>query len=135
MDEKHMTKISEAAKRKACELANDVWHESYSLSLFDHPGAPNGRPAFPSLLALARVLQQHSDVAKDIEPSLMPDHYDPRIKDANNKLRALILPDDPDPVDALADELFDGFAIGAGHHKRRLIAALAKHGLNIIKQD
>ena len=85
--------------------------------------------------ALARVLQQHSDVAKDIEPSLMPDHYDPRIKDANNKLRALILPDDPDPVDALADELFDGFAIGAGHHKRRLIAALAKHGLNIIKQD
>ncbi len=134
MDEKHMTKISEAAKRKACELANDVWHESYSLSLFDHPGAPNGRPAFPSLLALARVLQQHSDVAKGVLYRDSTGYLSVK-PNAGLTLRSLILPDDPDPVDALADELFDGFAIGAGHHKRRLIAALAKHGLNIIKQD
>lgn len=129
-----MTKISEAAKRKACELANDVWHESYSLSLFDHPGAPNGRPAFPSLLALARVLQQHSDVAKGVLYRDSTGYLSVK-PNAGLTLRSLILPDDPDPVDALADELFDGFAIGAGHHKRRLIAALAKHGLNIIKQD
>jgi hypothetical protein len=130
MDEKHMTKISEAAKIRACELANA---ERPPNLLFK--SVPEDIDLDYHLTALARVLQEHSDVAKDIEPSLMPDHYDPRIKDANNKLRALILPDDPDPVDALADELFDGFAIGAGHHKRRLIAALAKHGLNIIKQD
>ena len=84
--------------------------------------------------ALARVLQEHSDVAKGVLYRDSTGYLSVK-PNAGLTLRSLILPDDPDPVDALADELFDGFAIGAGHHKRRLIAALAKHGLNIIKQD
>jgi hypothetical protein len=122
-------KISEAAKRKACKLANAERPPNLLCK-----SVPEDIDLDYHLTALARVLQEHSDVAKGVLYRDSTGYLSVK-PNAGLTLRSLILPDDPDPVDALADELFDGFAIGAGHHKRRLIAALAKHGLNIIKQD
>ncbi len=132
-----MNKISDAAKAKACELANA------ESSGFDPNGNPHGdyepldvgHPAEGSLTALARVLQQHSDVAKHVtgvlESAAWPD------VPTQARLRSLILPDDPvDPVEVVAIYLEQGQPRATVEGSaRRLRAVLERHGLQITAKE
>jgi len=75
-----MTEISEAAKRKARELAPG--HNFIECDAVD---------------ALARVLQEHSDVAKDVARYLAPGSiFEPTLDRLHrDSLQSLILPDEP----------------------------------------
>lgn len=121
-----MTKISEAAKREACRLANaeagcEVW-------------APRDVAMSTSVFrALTRVLQDVSDKVKVILPDLRPDYYDPYIKARNEAIRSLILSDDPDPLEELAAELCSRLQCSVDAAHRTVREALLKRGLKITK--
>jgi len=117
-------KISEAAKRKACKLANAERPPNLLCK-----SVPEDIDLDYHLTALARVLQEHSDVAKEADELFAGFQVD---GPARRRVQALILPDDPDPVEAALNEWFDDDdAIGAVS----LREYRAKHGLKSIKQD
>lgn len=115
-----MTQPSEAAKRKACELANAAvprnntpWEPAYV-----------GDTRFGAITALARYIQQTSDVAKGL---LTAPYLGPERRAA---LQSLILPDDPDPLDKFAKWLN-----GCSKDGRKLQEAAAMFGLKIVQSD
>lgn len=85
-----MTKISEAAKRKRMELLME-----------QSPGAPFNPPNV--LAVLDRVLQEYSDVAKDVADYLKPGgFFEPALDRMHREsLQSLILPDEPDALAVL----------------------------------
>ena len=109
-----MTKISEAAKRNARELLT----AEYDIRPF------NDWPYTDEEIAervLARVLQERSDVAKELQSW-------PAYGDAwRERLQALILPDEPDPVDTLLSCYFSDAAA------KSFKANLVKRGLEIVE--
>lgn len=117
-----MTKITDAAKRKACELANTSWRNRPGCWLLEDVGEDE------TLHALARFIQETSDVAKvaadraDFEagrPSGVRDILDP-----------LILPDEPDPLLGVVEEAIAGTAEKGAAQLREV---LAKRGLKIVE--
>lgn len=114
---------SEAAKQKAEELAG----ECFADFAYDDPG-------YAALRALARVLQEHSDVAKA--------ECDWRRQEGlgcSPELRSLILPDD-EPTPPL-EEIMQSFLIGTGtgplakEHARLVRQALDEAGYQIVPKD
>jgi len=111
---------SETAMRKACHLANAVG-QSPNLYSREHI---IGHTFDPALKALARVLQEHSDVAKRVMQWLNDEAPD----DPRGELQALILPnDEPDPFDAVW-HLF----VGPKNEARAKVEAA---GYQIIKKE
>lgn len=111
-----MTEISEAAKRKACELIRREWENSPDT--FDHLTASRN--------ALARVLQEHSDAAIEAAELLSDAELDggPVYK----KLQSLILPDEADALDKFAKWLN-----GCSKDGKKLQEAAAMFGLKIME--
>lgn len=117
-----MTEPTEAAKQKACELANDEIAKGYErLERVRENGfwtiqdlcagcEPN------EVMALARVLQEHSDVAKAIcDPNYVHGTMSSEFRQgaewmqdkARYDLSGLILPDEIDPLVAALNEAYD----------------------------
>ena len=122
-----MTKITEAAARKACKLANDVARERGGIP--DWVERDLGRS--DSLMALARVLQEHSDVAKDVQAAIRSAYADEPTSYAHayaNTLCGLILPDEPDALDKFAKWLNVCSKDG-----KKLQEAAAMFGLKIVE--
>ncbi len=101
-----MTEISEAAKRKACELANaERKHDADWMWCVDEVAwrADASRPTSDGvMLAFARVLQEHSDVAKAAIVAAGK-VWGLQEVEVRGILQSLILPEEPEPVKLLAD--------------------------------
>lgn len=95
-----MTEPSDAAKRKACELANQI--DDTGLTVADWMREYAQGP----FLALALYIDEVGRVARAIEGRWNP--IDPRNR---TLLRSLMLPDPPDPDEELAREVEKGFAV------------------------
>ena len=95
-----MTEISEAAKREACKLANEIRRERGLLGrdLWDMGRLPFDTCPPAELEALACVLQEHSDTAAEA-CRLIGFVTDAADKSARDTLQSIILPDDPDPLE------------------------------------
>jgi len=113
-----MTEISEAAKRKACELANKPLRHTAGC------WEPDDCDRDETLHALARVLQEHSDVAKDAAAMARNGEW----SNAADTLQSLILPDDPDPLDKFAKWLNVCSKDG-----KKLQEAAAMFGLKLVE--
>lgn len=114
-----MVKISEAAKRRAWELAMSVAIER----------GKTRDQASDWMIAFQRVLQEHSDVAKRVLGSLP--HHGPVTDVLRGHLAPLILPDDPDKVQDAIEAALPGVRYVDG--SERLHAELAKRGLQIVE--
>lgn len=90
---------SEAAKRKACELANA------HVATGDGCYWPEQVPSDPPLYALALHLDEVDRVAREVELGVW-ETGDP---DAREKVRSLMLPDPVDPDEELAREIAASF--------------------------
>lgn len=121
-----MTEISEAAKRKACELANAEFGDGDSTRLWE---LKDVGPLTPSLVALARYIQQTSDVALAVYKNFPLDDWPDDLAD---DLLDIIIDDDPDPVEAALNEWFDDVEATDAASVR---AYLANHGLQITRKD
>lgn len=125
--------ISKAAKSKALEIAIQVCRElkpeavgdSYlNLGCFD-PDDCSERTW--EGIALARVLQEHSDKAREVKLQGM--HHGWRQGDPTyDILQSLILPDDePDEVDEISRDLLQRIAHGDSEHREWLKRELSRH--------
>lgn len=112
---------TEAAKRKACELANaagncDGWKQASISS------------AWPPMLALASYIDRVNKAVREVwdNPVEVP-----------NCLRSLMLPDEPDPLREICDAAFEETRKLTDNNDGRnkfvagLRAELAKRGLTI----
>jgi hypothetical protein len=120
-----MTKISEAAKRKARELLT----AEYGIR---HPDDWPRHAQEVAERVLARVLQEHSDVAKA--------YFCTGGATAENlrRAQALILPDEPDPLAAkVTMAMLNGSRNLTSDDACALALseALTKHGLKIVEAD
>lgn len=115
-----MTEISEAAWRKAAELFQDEFDAVVGTDSIDRC----------KLRALARVLQEHSDVAKEAHDLDVFGREQVR-----RHLAPLFLPDEPDPLDGLLEEAGRqsyGTWPQFGRHLRKLLDAA---GYKIVKVE
>lgn len=118
-----MTEPTEAAKQRACDLANEVagigdWRASHC-----DPDSAN-----TSMIAFARELQRISDIAEEVDARLaFPTVSGPNVIAARAKLATIIL---PKPVDPL-----EGFARWANISRDELESFLAKRGLEIREKQ
>lgn len=115
-----MSEPSEQAKRKACELANQHCGTRHITPY----AADDGSPA---LVAFARHIQNTSDVAKFAENALFQAGVH-RTALSRTRLRSLILPDEPDPLDKFAEWLN-----GCSKDGKKLQEAAAMFGLKIVE--
>ena len=117
-----MVDISEAAKKLACELANNEGSGDYN---------PVNLPGTQFGMALARILQEHSDVAKVCQGYAKTPG---RMSDIAIMLQSLILPEEPDALADILDTVMAGFE-NRGHAERyavRIKEELSKRGLAIV---
>ena len=88
-----MTEPSDAAKRKACELANPVAEELRSGRPANIWGPTDyGHPEEGAFTAFARYIQATSDVAKSVRDVNHP------LGGIPQSLQSLILPDEPERI-------------------------------------
>lgn len=112
-----MTEISDAAKRKALDLANARTGPRWDMR---DAASPN------SLVnVIACVLQEHSDVAKDVQRDLCS-----RGLGCPPELQSLTLPDEPCAMDKFAKWLN-----GCSKDGKKLQEAAALFGLKIVEAD
>lgn len=104
-----MTEPSEAAKHKACELANEAEGE---VAYWKPKDVVQGG----TLNALARVLQEHSDVAKEFLDSADKNGLSAAFCSRLPALQSLILPEEPcgHQLDLCAPALGPGRCIKCG---------------------
>lgn len=115
-----MTEISKAALERARELRNRIYSGGEIYTLAD-----------ATMRALARVLQEHSDVAKDVQAAIRSAYADEPTSYAHayaNTLCGLILPDEPDALDKFAKWLNVCSKDG-----KKLQEAAAMFGLKIVE--
>jgi len=128
-----VTKISEAAKRQACELANAVIRHpgDWKWCVGDIDWTPSGAvPASrPAIIALARVLQERSDVAKSCAWRINTLHSP---QETVEHLQSLILPDEPDPLLDIIKNHYAG-SVSPPQLASSIRTELAKRGLKIVE--
>lgn len=132
--------ISEQAKRKACELASEILPIGQCPRQFDAPAFEHTAEG-AALTALARVLQEHSDVAKAFGKEQMPKPpanepeplgwwyrgYCAAILELDPVLQSLILPDEPDGLELAWKAARGDCGV--------FLAELHKNGLQIVPKD
>lgn len=94
--------ISKAAMEEACRLVNEELGGPgyYNVSDVNHPH-------LSELKALARVLQERSDVAKAVIEYILQRRRDRVLIGSDVNLQSFILPDDePDVVEELAGDIW-----------------------------
>lgn len=111
-----MSEPSEQAKRKA----SDLWDDETARSAYYRSENAIWRDA------LARVLQEHSDVAKKMQGRCFED------SEWFGYLQSLILPEEPDPLAEALSDLF-GNICKMPLAASELRAKLAKRGLKIVE--
>lgn len=130
-----MVDISEAAKKLACELANNEGSGYYN---------PVNLPGTQFGMALARILQEHSDVAKTALATLShhdnctspfgyPERCSCGLGAVTKPLQSLILPDEPDALEEIFTEMLnEGEYHSAKGWGSKLTDRLSKRGLAIV---
>lgn len=123
---------SDAAKRKACELANAHCIPTRHRSDDVHVG-------YSSLYALALRLDFEDLLARRVDGFLKL-RGDTPTSHARDALRSLMLPDPPDPDEELAREVVEciresSLSDADRGDADRFRAALEKRGLKIVKDD
>lgn len=134
-----MTEPSDQAKRKALQLTIAAWLPDEGEWTIEDC-RPNGSPP---MFALARVLQEHSDVARAATklahrdncaaPANIPDVCGCGLSQHRASLQSLILPDEPDPLAEALGATFD--CIGEPVIIAQFKEELAKRGGRIVFDD
>ncbi len=126
--ENTMTEPSEAAKRKACEVANEAsdFDRTWEQAMRVH-----GSFAY---VALARVLQEHSDVAK-VAIAAAGKGWGLQEAEVRGKLQPLILPEESDPLEDMIGILRRMPGPNEKHDAEWFRLELAERGLKIVEDD